>query len=255
MKIMFIIISCRSTVDFREETVWLSIIASCTFYAVGDVMFTSAGSRVDEGDDTSGVCLELNGGNASALGCELTINLTTVTGKAGMLMTQYSSIVYVWSVMGVLHFYYTHTVVYTTYVCFLLYLLVCVPFLLFTLYSISDENDFTHRTYTEVFTVGTTFPDTQCIDISTTEDDFLEGDHEFIVSIVSTTLNDAVTISSPSTHVATIDDNDGENIIMKIYITFEGRAWEQLVLFRLLPFHTTFYFKPCACNIIIIRRY
>ena len=106
----------------------------------------------------------------------------------------------------------------------MLYLLVCVPFLLFTLHSISDENDFTHQTYTEVFTVGTVFPDIQCIDISTTEDDFLEGDHEFTVSIVSTTLNNAVTISSPSTHVVTIDDNDGENIIMKIYITFEGRA-------------------------------
>ena len=83
-------------------------------------MFTSAGSRVDEGDDTSGVCLQLNGGSASALGCELTINLTTVTGKAGMLTTQYSSIVYVWSVMGVLHLYYTHTVVLHMYAsCFI----------------------------------------------------------------------------------------------------------------------------------------
>ena len=63
---------------------WLSIIASCTFYAVGDVMFTSAGSSVDEGDDTSDVCLQLNGGNASVLGFELDVNLTTVTGKAGM---------------------------------------------------------------------------------------------------------------------------------------------------------------------------
>ena len=63
--------------------------------------------------------------------------------------------------------------------------------------------------YTEVFTVGTTFPDTQCIDISTDDDDFLEGDHDFTVSIVSTTLNDAVTISAPSTHVVTIDDDDG----------------------------------------------
>ena len=62
---------------------WLSIIASCTFYAVGDVMFASAGSRVDEGDGTSGVCLELNG-TASALGFELDVNLTTVTGKAGI---------------------------------------------------------------------------------------------------------------------------------------------------------------------------
>ena len=70
-------------------------------------MFTSAGSRVDEGDDTSGVCLQLNGGSASELGCELIVTLTTMTGKAGMLTTQYSSIMCVCSVMGVLHYYYT----------------------------------------------------------------------------------------------------------------------------------------------------
>ena len=70
-------------------------------------MFTSAGSRVDEGDDTNSVCLELVGGTASELGCELTVTLTSMTGKAGMLTTQYSSIMYVYSVMGVLHYYYT----------------------------------------------------------------------------------------------------------------------------------------------------
>ena len=74
---------------------WRSIIASCTFYAVGDVMFASAGSRVDEGDDTSGVCLQLNGGTASELGFELDVNLTTMTGKAGMPTTQCGSIVQV----------------------------------------------------------------------------------------------------------------------------------------------------------------
>ena len=64
---------------------------------MGDVIFASADSRVVEGDDTSGVCLELVGGTASAIGCELTVTLTTMTGKAGMLTTQYGSIVYVWS--------------------------------------------------------------------------------------------------------------------------------------------------------------
>ena len=67
-------------------------------------MFDSAGSGVDEGDDTSDVCLELVGGTASALGCELTVTLTTMTGKAGMLTTQYVSTVYVLSGMGVLHY-------------------------------------------------------------------------------------------------------------------------------------------------------
>ena len=46
-------------------------------------MFDSAGSSVVEGADTSGVCLELVSGTASALGCELTVTLTTMTGKAG----------------------------------------------------------------------------------------------------------------------------------------------------------------------------
>ena len=82
-------------------------------------------------------------------------------------------------------------------------------FTLHFLYSISDGDDFTHQMYTEMFTVGTSLPATQCIEISTTEDEFLEGDHEFTVSFVSTTLNNAVTISAPSTHVVTIDDDDG----------------------------------------------
>ena len=79
------------------------------------------------------------------------------------------------------------------------------------MHSISDENDFTHQMYTEVFAVGTTFPDNvaRCIEIPTTEDDFLEGVHEFTVSIMSTMPNDVVTISAPSTHVVTIDDDDG----------------------------------------------
>ena len=67
-------------------------------------MFASADSRVVEGEDTSGVCLELVGGTASALGSELTVTLTTTTGKAGMLTTQYVSTVYVWSGVGVLHY-------------------------------------------------------------------------------------------------------------------------------------------------------
>ena len=84
-------------------------------------------------------------------------------------------------------------------------------FTLHLLHSISDENDFTHQVYTEIFAVGTTFPDNvaRCIEIPTNNDVFLEGDHEFTVSIMSTMPNDAVTISAPSTHVVTIDDDDG----------------------------------------------
>ena len=82
---MTIIISCGSTVDFNEEAVWLSIIISLFyfFYAAVHVRFDTAGSRVDEGDDTSGVCLELVGGTTFVLDYELTVTLTTMTGKAG----------------------------------------------------------------------------------------------------------------------------------------------------------------------------
>ena len=57
---------------------------------------------------------------------------------------------------------------------------------------------------------GATFPLMGCITgIPTVDDDALEGDHEFSVSIDSVTPNDAVTFDPADTHVVTIIDNDG----------------------------------------------
>ena len=57
---------------------------------------------------------------------------------------------------------------------------------------------------------GATFPLSGCITgIPTVDDNALEGDHEFSVSIDSVTPNDAVTFNPADTHVVTIIDNDG----------------------------------------------
>ena len=48
------------------------------------VLFDSIDSNVDEGGVTSSVCVELNGGGTTLLGCALTVTLTTINGKAGM---------------------------------------------------------------------------------------------------------------------------------------------------------------------------
>ena len=61
-----------------------------------------------------------------------------------------------------------------------------------------------------MFAEGSTpFPLMQCAGIATEEDSFLEGDHDFTVVIMDTTPNDAVVIADPSSHVVTINDNEG----------------------------------------------
>ena len=57
---------------------------ACIFHAVGVVLFDSIDSNVDEGGVTNSVCVELNGGGTTLLGCALTVTLTTINGKAGM---------------------------------------------------------------------------------------------------------------------------------------------------------------------------
>ena len=74
----------------------------------------------------------------------------------------------------------------------------------------TDDDDFDDDTYTVVFAEGATpFPLTECVGIDTDEDSFLEGDHDFTVVIMDTAPNDAVVIAEPSSHVVTINDNDG----------------------------------------------
>ena len=79
-----------------------------------------------------------------------------------------------------------------------------------SLHCIPDSADFTEGTYTVSFTEGTAFPlSSSCVSIPTTEDSVLEGDHDFSVSVLSATPNDAVTFDPSETHVVMINDNDG----------------------------------------------
>ena len=61
---------------------------------MGEVTFNDTGSSVDEGNPTTGVCLTVSGGGASSLGCDLTLTLTTIPGKAGVSLSV-NSIVYI----------------------------------------------------------------------------------------------------------------------------------------------------------------
>ena len=72
----------------------------------------------------------------------------------------------------------------------------------------SDGSDFDDDMYTVTFVVGP-LPMTQCASISTTEDEVLEGDHDFTVSLVSITPDDVAEIVTQSTHTVTINDDDG----------------------------------------------
>ena len=50
---------------------------------------------------------------------------------------------------------------------------------------------------------------TQCVMILTTDDDVLEGDHDFTVMVDSVT-PDVVTVGTPSSATATLLDNDSK---------------------------------------------
>ena len=85
----------------------------------------------------------------------------------------------------------------------------CIKICLYIIFAVSPD-DFAANTYTVSFAAGDTFPLMGCISgIPTVDDDALEGDHEFSVSIDSVTPNDAVSFDSTATHVVTIIDNDG----------------------------------------------
>ena len=59
---------------------------------------------------------------------------------------------------------------------------------------------------------------TQCAMISTTNDDVLEGDHDFTV-IVDSTTPDVVTVGTPSSATATLLDNDSMCYCIEIICT------------------------------------
>lgn len=64
-----------------------------------------------------------------------------------------------------------------------------------------------------VFENGSPFPLIRCVHVDTFEDDVLEGNQNFTVSLIDAMPTNAVVFSIPSTHVVTIHDNG-----MKVYL-------------------------------------
>ena len=65
--------------------------------------------------------------------------------------------------------------------------------------------------YSVSFAVGSPLPVTNCTTISTLEDDNVEGDHDFTVSIGTNDLPGSVGTMAPTQQTATINDNDGKH--------------------------------------------
>ena len=78
------------------------------------------------------------------------------------------------------------------------------------IYSLAAGEDFAEGAMEAIFMVGLTSPGQRaCSFISIIDDNMVEGDHDFSVSLSSVNLN-GVTISVPSsTATVTILDNDG----------------------------------------------
>ena len=60
------------------------------------------------------------------------------------------------------------------------------------------------------FIVGSPLPVQSCINISTVDDDNVEGDQEILVSIVSVSLPNSVSTLIPTQQSAKLLDNDGK---------------------------------------------
>ena len=110
-------------------------------------MFDAISSSVSEGNTTSDICLSVT---ATSLSCNITITLTTNPGTAGI------------------PFIYAIIIHSDPCKCFL----------------ILDENDFDDREYTVTLVGGSPFPLTRCVDVDTFEDELLEGDQNFTVSLI-----------------------------------------------------------------------
>ena len=62
------------------------------------------------------------------------------------------------------------------------------------------------------FIVGSSLPVQSCTNISTVDDDNLEGDQEIVVSIMSLSLPNTVSTLSPTQQSAIFLDNDGKEV-------------------------------------------
>ena len=62
------------------------------------------------------------------------------------------------------------------------------------------------------FIVGSPLPVQSCTNISTVDDDNVEGDQEIVVSIMSVNLPNTVSTLSPTQQTAILLDNDGKEV-------------------------------------------
>ena len=77
-------------------------------------------------------------------------------------------------------------------------------------FCLSDEEDFIDQAeITQVFAEDVDIPNTICSDITTADDDILEGIHGFAVSIANIAPQNLASISMPTELEIIINDNDG----------------------------------------------
>ena len=85
--------------------------------------------------------------------------------------------------------------------------------------STVDGEDFSVTDPTQLnvfFPSGSTNGNTDCINISIIDDDALEGDHSFTVSLNPPAA--PVTLTTPSSSPVTITDNDGKLLLKKMHL-------------------------------------
>ena len=72
------------------------------------------------------------------------------------------------------------------------------------------DSDFTHPLmFSIIFDTGSGNGSVECVDIPTIDDEALEGDHDFSISLTSSSLEDNVVLSNQSV-TTLIKDNDSE---------------------------------------------
>ena len=76
------------------------------------------------------------------------------------------------------------------------------------LYTVEGE-DYFAGPYIVEFLPGVILPNTSCINITTRDDENVEGDQEFTVSILEVNLDNNVALLEPFIQTATLTDNDG----------------------------------------------
>ena len=142
------------------------------------VQFEQAMYDVQEGVETTMVCAEIGALPMGGLECDIEVTLSAMDGaKAGMFQKLHSC-------------------------CALINSLSCASSVLGQDYSVSDP-------FTVTFASGGILSSTACASVSILDDDSLEFDHSFTVSLSSTNPNGVTLSVLSSTTAVNIDDNEG----------------------------------------------